>query len=538
MTMKQLLLTIGVASTLWTSAGAQTLKSAIQLSENEEYQSASQAFDQLLAKEPTNGDYYYYAGENLFNDNMKEKATALYKKGVEVSPNNPLNYIGLGKIAYVAGNTEEANAQFFKAKTLAKGKNATVFSEIAKVYIESDIKDEKAATNLLNQAQALEPNNPKILLLLGDAALIDIDGASKAIKFYEHALDLDKNYTKAILREGKLYSHARNYPLALEYYNKAIGIDSTFAPAYRERAELLFRANRPEKATQDYAKYLTLNDNLSARVRYAEFKFTSKDYKGAIEEISGIQKKDSSNLNLYRLKGYSSFELGKYPDAAYNLSVFVAKWTSATGKQLSLDDYSYYGKSLIKTGKDSLGRLALLKAFTMDTTHTEFLGDVGSSFLKAGKFNEAIETYLRKINASKGKNPSANDWVGLARAYFYNKDYVKADTAFAQVNVIAPTFSYAYLMRANCAIDSRVDFNEKGEVKGIALPHYEKYIALNSAPADIEKNKKEIITAYEYIGYYYLLNKNKEKSKDAWTKLKELDPSNEKAKKALASLDK
>ena len=93
-------------------------------------------------------------------------------------------------------------------------------------------------------------------------------------------------------------------------------------------------------------------------------------------------------------------------------------------------------------------------------------------------------------------------------------------------------------MRANCAIDSRVDFNEKGEVKGIALPHYEKYIALNSAPADIEKNKKEIITAYEYIGYYYLLNKNKEKSKDAWTKLKELDPSNEKAKKALASLDK
>ena len=192
MTMKQLLLTIGVASTLWTSAGAQTLKSAIQLSENEEYQSASQAFDQLLAKEPTNGDYYYYAGENLFNDNMKEKATALYKKGVEVSPNNPLNYIGLGKIAYVAGNTEEANAQFFKAKTLAKGKNATVFSEIAKVYIESDIKDEKAATNLLNQAQALEPNNPKILLLLGDAALIDIDGASKAIKFYEHALDLER----------------------------------------------------------------------------------------------------------------------------------------------------------------------------------------------------------------------------------------------------------------------------------------------------------------------------------------------------------
>ena len=515
---------------------AQTLASANQMSDNEQYQSAALVFEQLISKEPNNGDYYYYAAENLFSDNQKDKAKTLYEKGAELSPTNPFNFIGLGKLAYYAGNTESANSSFFKAKALAKGKNATVLMEIAEVYLEAPLKDAEAASKLLREAQALEPKNPRVYLLMGDAAMVNNSDGSLAISNYEKALDLDKKYTKALLREGKLYSQARNYNLALDYYNKAVDIDSSFAPAYRERAELLFRANRNEQATADYGHYLKLNDNISARVRYAEFKFTIKDYKGAIEEIGTIQKKDSSNLNLYRIKGYSACEMGNYSVAVYNLSKFIKQWTNATCKPLRADDYAYYGKSLIKSGKDSIGRINLVSALQLDSSRTDIMGDLAASYLKSSKFSEAIATYKRKIAAGKDKAPGANDLLGLGRSYYYAKEYSNADSLFAQVNKVSPTFAYAYLMRANCAIDSKLDFNEKGEVKGIALPHFEKYIELNAAPADLEKNKKDVITAYEYVGYYYLLNKDKEKSKAAWTKLKEIDPNNEKAKKALVGL--
>ena len=59
---------------------AQTLASANQMSDNEQYQSAALVFEQLISKEPNNGDYYYYAAENLFSDNQKDKAKTLYEK--------------------------------------------------------------------------------------------------------------------------------------------------------------------------------------------------------------------------------------------------------------------------------------------------------------------------------------------------------------------------------------------------------------------------------------------------------------------------
>ncbi|MBK8685668.1 MAG: tetratricopeptide repeat protein, partial [Bacteroidetes bacterium] len=59
-------------------------------------------------------------------------------------------------------------------------------------------------------------------------------------------------------------------------------------------------------------------------------------------------------------------------------------------------------------------------------------------------------------------------------------------------------------------------------------PHYENFIAKVTDPA---KSSKDLIEAYSYLGFYYYSNKDNAKSKDAWTKAKELDPNNEKAKK-------
>jgi tetratricopeptide (TPR) repeat protein len=507
------------------AVNAQTLNDAIRMTENEQYESAGKVFQKLLDSEPTNGNNYYYAGENYFKNDLLDKAKAMYQKGIEVNATNALNYVGLGKIQYTQGNITDANANFFKAKTISQSKNATVLMEIADIYINADIKNIAEAIKLLNQASVLEPKNPEIYTLIGDAYLEQNDG-NMAIANYEKALNIDKKFTKAILREGKLYSHAKNYNLALDYYNKAIGIDSSFAPAFRERAELRFRAGQSDRAAADYQKYLKLNDNVSARIRYASFKFVSKDYKTAIQEMNAIQTKDTSDINIYRLLGYSLYETGDYANGAINMNKFFMK-ANTIGKKLLASDYEYLGKNQIKAGKDSLGTLSLLKAIQMDSTKTDLYSDIASGCLKQKNYPCAITYYEKKIASSKDKIGGANDYFGMGRAYYFTKDYVKGDSAFSQLIRMQPTLPYGYLWRARC--NSQFDLDSK---KGLAKPYYESFI--EKAGADIEKNKRDLIEAYEYLGYYNMLTKNYSKAKESWTKLKEIDPANVKAKKALA----
>jgi hypothetical protein len=52
---------------------------------------------------------------------------------------------------------------------------------------------------------------------------------------------------------------------------------------------------------------------------------------------------------------------------------------------------------------------------------------------------------------------------------------------------------------------------------------------------DVEKNKRDLLEANLYLGAYYFQT-DKARAKEYWLKVAELDPANEKAKKALETL--
>ncbi len=502
---------------------AQTLNDAKRLTENEQFESAAKAFEQLIVSEPTNSSAYYYYGENYFQNDNAVQAKVMYQKGISVNANSPINYIGLGKIEYINGNVAGATENFTKAKTLSQNKSAEILMEIAEVYINSEKKNISEAITLLNQAAKLEPKNPTVFMLIGDAYLEQNDG-NNAIVNYEKALGLDKKFTKAILREGKLYSRAKNYTLALDYYNKAIEIDSSFAPAFRERAELRFRAGQSERAASDYKKYLQLNNDLSAQVRFCEFEFVSKHYKSVCEEGPKVLSRDTTYINVYRILGYSYYETGDYTNGLLYMNKYFAK-ALAAGKPFLASDYEYLGKNQIKNN-DSLGVDNLQKVLEMDTARTDLYSDIAAFLMKQKNYPKAIIYYEKKIALDTAK-ASANDYLKLGQCYYNLKDFEKADTVFAKLIQVQPTSIYGYAYRARCK--SQFDLDTK---LGLSKPFYEKLIEV--ALADLEKNKKELVEAYGYLGYYYLVTKDYTKSKENWKKVLELDPANEKATKALS----
>jgi len=511
---------------------SQTLQEAITKTDNERFDVAAGDYRNLIAKETTKGDNYFYFGENYFKKGDLDSANICYKKGIELNATYPLNYVGLGKILWYNGQQAEAKTQLFKAATLGANKNAEIMRKTAEIYINAEQKSLDEAINLLNSAIKIEPKNAETYLLMGDAMLEKnpTDGGP-AIKNYNKATELNPASPKGDLRSGRLYQRGQNYQLALDLYKKAQATDPTYAPAYREKAELYYKAGQKANAVESYKKYLELNNSLDARERYASFLFSNKQYAEAIGELENLQKAGNTKFYLDRMLGYSYAELGNTIDKeAFNkglssINLFFEKTSTVPNFKYVATDYKYKGILLAKTGKDSLGVIEMEKVASMDPTKaTEMLREIAKAYYKARKYPKVIETY-EKLMDGNPKNLNGTDYFDLGRSYYFGpKDFIKADTCFSRLCQLSPTFATAYFWRAK----SNTQQDLKNE-KWLAKPHYEAALALvKPEERTTASNKANVIEACEYLGYYALTLKDNVKAKEYFNIIKELDPNNKK----------
>lgn len=522
--MKHLLLGCSIFSVL--IANAQTLDQAIKLSKNEQFEKADKAFKDLIKSQPTNGDFYFYSGENFFDWDNIDSAKATYQRGINVNATEALNYVGLGKVQWFAGDAKNAQDNFYKAKVLSKSKDAMVFAKMAEAYINGPTKDIKTAIDLINQAIAIDGKNADFYIDLGDAFLAQNDG-SNAVSNYERATSMNPKSALGTLRLGQLYGRARNYDLSFQYYQKATQIDSTFAPAYREKAEMLYSAGKIDEALSQYKKYLQLNDALDARRRYGSFLYLAKKYNDAITELQKVLAKDTNNPIVYRVLGYSQYEINDFKNGLININKFF--WKAAkTNTKILPTDYAYQGKLLSKLGQDSLALMKLNQALQKNIDNPgELYSMEGNIYLKKGKYDSATK-YFEKV--TKLPKPNVNDFNYLGRAAYNNKQYQKADSAFAVIVKYVPDLPLGYLWRAYCnqAIDST-------NAQWLAKPFYEQYIG--KAAKDSLKNKPGLTDAYGYLGFYYISNKDYDKATYYYKKILELDPADPKGKTGLKNIE-
>jgi tetratricopeptide (TPR) repeat protein len=504
---------------------SQTLTDAIKLTTNEQFEKADEAFKALIQAQPGNGEYYFYYGENYFKSDNMEKANEMYQKGADVNATNPFPYVGLGKVQWYKGKQTEAKANLYKASTLAAGKNATVLVKIAEVYVNAETKNLAEVFTLLNQAAKLEPKNPEVYIVMGDAFMEQND-ATKAVENYEKAGALDPKSVKAILRQGQIWNRAKNFNLAIETYKKAIGIDPSFAPAYREIAQIYIRANRFKDAVENSKKYLELNNDCRAKSQYAGALNQAMMHKEAIEAGMEALKCTPVNPYTYRYLAYSQYETADYAGGLENIDKFL---TNAPADKVITQDYEYRAKLLSKLGKDSLAIIEYRKLLELQPEKIELNGDIGAAYIKMKKYSEAIGAYKIKINSGKA---NANDYYGLTRAYYYSKDFINADSAASKIIELQPDLALGYLWRAkvNQQLDPKND-------KGLAKPFWEMYLSkLKPEEFTQPQNKNSLVECYNYLAAYYAAKKDCPNVKLYMQKVLEVDPSNSQAKKVLADL--
>ena len=499
---------------------AQDLKTAIRLTESEQYDAAHKAFEDLLVKEPLNGEAYFYYGESFlkqyFVDSLAasltdatKSALLYFNKGIEKVPGDPLNFVGAGRVDILLGKYADAEANFQKAKDLmplrgmkyskspiSTAKQALAYAKMAEALLKNPNKKKEELLDIIDNATERDATVPEVYLIKGDIFLNTNDGSS-AIVAYNKANDLDPKSCKAMVKIGQLWVRAKAYTDALTCYKDAIAIDSSFAPAYRERAELWGLAQQWDNGIKDYKKFIELSgNNFYAKVRYAAFLYMAKKYEECVTAIEELKTLDKDALNktynyLNRLEAFSYFNLTNYQSALEAIKTFF-QFTKPD--KIMFDDYNYYGDIDSKLGNHEEAIERYLKACEIDSTNFDILSKIAKEYNTLKKYDDAAKVYEKKIKFDKA---TTQDYYELAKVYMNLKKWVEADTIFGMVLSIKPDFYNAIRYRAQ--VNTQIDTT--GE-KGMAKKWYDKLISL--ALKDSVKLIKDLVESYTYMRNYYL----------------------------------
>jgi tetratricopeptide (TPR) repeat protein len=523
------------------NALSQDLNSALKLISSEQYEEAEKAFDELIKKDPTNGDVYYYYGEALLKDYLSDtfsnsldeyakKAEALFQTGIKQAPGNVLNLVGMGAVTLLrTSDTIKANPYFAQAEAAVplnlKKKQYTpqlaiILTKLAAAQLFGRTNRIKMAINYLNRAKIINPADPNIYLTLGDVYIKQTD-ASNALLNYNQALNKDPKSPLPKIKIGNIYMRVPNLVAARPYFEEAQQIDSTFAPVYRSLGELWTLAGRHDLAKQYYYKFMQMSGNTTpAKIRYGNSLFRAKNYGEANAVIEEVLKVDNSRNYLNRIAAYSCYD--KKPQDLVKAKTYIETFfRNAKPENIITRDYAYYGRILYKLAdKDSVtldkAFEQFRKAYAMDESDKALLAEMATDYYYSRRYKDAIQ--MLELKAEKGQ-ADKGDAMMIARSYYNLKDYQNADSAYNKIVAADPKNIDAHLWLARTA--SQMDPESEA---GLAAPKFEAMI--NQIGTETEKYKSALFEAYSYFGSYNLLKKDYGAAKQWYEKLFNLDPKN------------
>jgi tetratricopeptide (TPR) repeat protein len=536
---KRVVLLTGVASALLAfSLQAQDLNTAIQLTKSESYDKAADMYKALIQKEPGNSKYYFYLGENYLLDyyadtisnslaNATKAAKEIYEKGVSANPNDPLNYVGLAKVAGFLGDDAKANEMRAKAKSfLLPYKNlkkivppakdyAFALAKIAESYSIEGSVDTSLALPLIRQALKIDTKNPEIYLIAGDLYIMENDG-SNAIRNYNLAQFADPKSPTAAMKIGYIYSKAKALQQAIPNFEQAIELDPNYAPAYRELGQLYWRAGRLEQSKTNFKKYLDLTaGNIPAKTRYVNSLFYAGDYEEVIKNVEEILAVDKSRGYMNRLAGYSYYEKDN-PDYEKALTYMETLFKTVNPDAILQKDHYYMAKILLKKNQNFT---KLSDEFNSTKPQLEREKSRLSAAAKADKpkFQASVDELTTKIarlesNIGKANKEIDRAFVEYEKAFNFKRTDPKAAFTPQERGILSEMASnyYAFRRYENAAktwarlIDPAKENNVTEYMQiGRAFYNGEKYKSADSVFNIVLKKSPDYLPAYAQIARTY-----------------------------------
>lgn len=517
-------------------AFGQSHAAGIEAMQLEDWDKAISVYSGLVKANPADQSAYLSLGNAYLAKGDKDNALKNFNAAFAAKSDAPMAFVANGRVLLLQNNLAEAEKQFNKAKKYAK-KDMTTWRQIGEsyfYYIEPGAKKPNLAKAAEYLKEALEVSSKDFALQMSMGACYkEMSSGGPAAQHYEYAEALEPQNPLPKLMLAKVYRIAKVPGKPIIFYDKAIQVSPNYTPALRGKAEYYFFVlHKYDEATKAYKDLVEKGSEVKIEdeMQLANCYYLTKDCKSCSELVEKILQKDPSKNYLRRLQAYCDFENGNFERSLKTLNDY---FRIVTPDKVLPSDFEYHAKLLVQTKGDTTQAIKdYQKVIEMDSSKWGLYEDIDKLEWARKNYCGALTAYKNYLDSVP--TPKATEWYNFGmRHYFCKEDsmhFQKAEMAFVKVTEMNPQAAIGWLWAAKSAEkqdpapDSIAMHPELANEYGKARGYYEKFTEI--AESDKEKNKKDLLKAYQYLAYCYFVKVEADKFNpvmDKWQTL-ETDP--------------
>ena len=347
----KLILSLLVAGGLSAAAQSQGYIDGIDYYKAGQFSNAKEILNRTINDPQTDkAKAYYYLGQVAVAQKNNAEAKTNFDKGIQVDPDCPYNYVGLGALELRNGNKKAAEENFKQALKLGK-KNHEVTVDIARAYYKADpvayASDVRKYLDKANKDSKF--SEPSVFILEGDM-LLDQQKFGEAAAMYEQAITADPENPEGYVNYAHSYFGV-NPEFSIQKLQEFLQKQPNSALGQRELAEKYYDANYWDKAAEQYGQYIKNPNHFPQdEARYSVLLYFGNKYPESLEVADKLLATQPDNFMMQRLRMLNYSGMEQWDNAIKAAEQFFAK---NPGGDFNANDYAKYAEALNKNGADS-----------------------------------------------------------------------------------------------------------------------------------------------------------------------------------------
>ena len=382
-----------------------------------------------------------------------------------------------------------------------------------------------------------------IYLFEGDRKKDNKDFGGAAAQ-YEMAANYNNDATEAYVKYANLFTMV-NPQFAIDMLNKLLSQNPNSALAQREIANAYYNAGQYPQAATEYGKYVKNPNHFKQdEDRYAFLLFYDGKYQDGYDYSTALLKADPNNFTAQRYQFMNAAQIKEMADQLLPMAdaLNAAHKTSKDNKFAPID-YILIASEYNAAKRPEEAQAILQEAIQEMPDNPEFYKQLAMTFVEENNLSKAADAYEGYISHSE--KPGYNDFIQQATFAFYagvenktkdpaaaEKYYGIAENYANKAKEILPDNYKPVKFYGDIAMQKAPE----DQVASAAVPFYTEAITLLEASENPARYANDAKTMYNYMGNYYLDQKDVDKAKEYFNKYLQYDPNNDAYRKFVEGL--
>ncbi len=338
------------------------------------YTQAESIWRRVIQLYPNNAGAYSNLGVALYQQGKLEEAIAAYRQAIQLNPKDASDYYSLGNALRNQGKVEEAIAAYRQAIQIDP-KDATAYDGLGFVlYNQGKVEEAIAA---YRQVIQIDPKDATAYYRLG-FVLYNQGKVEEAIAAYRQAIEIDPKDATVYNNLGLALSDQGKLEEAIVAYRQAIEIDPKDATAYNNLGVALYQQGKLEEAIAAYRQAIEIDPKLAPAYNGLG---VALDEQGKLEEA----------ITAFR----QAIQVDPKSAGAYN------NLGAALRNQGKLEEAIALYRQALSLPEDKSG--------TPTTAHTLAHNNLGLALQKQGNLQQAIEEYKKSLQIDPNYSFASNN---------------------------------------------------------------------------------------------------------------------------------